>query len=176
MTDFTITSPQDFVRQARFDKAIPGESFTQPVGSNPMERPPQIADAEEALVKTFESLSDKKNIRQMLNLLESNIPVDTLVSATLKSMVGEGIVSPQAAVVMVPAMTVMIVRMADAAGINFKMTLDEDDPVTIEEVEMQKLKEISLENVSDVNEQSSGELAALPTTEAGLMKEPKELI
>lgn len=176
MVNFNITSPEEFIKQSQFDAEIPGESFTQSVGSNPMERPPQIADAEEALLKTFESLSDKKNIRQMLSLLESNMPIDTLVGSTLKGMVGEGIISPQAAIVMVPAMTVMMSRMAEAAGIDFKMSLEEDDPVTIEEVEMQKLKEINLDSVSSVNEQSSGELAALPTTEVGLMKSPKELI
>lgn len=176
MVDFSITSPEQFIMQSQFDATIPGESLAQPIGSNPMERPPQIADAEEALIKTFESLSDKKSIRQMLSLLESNIPIDSLVSMTLKGMVGEGVISPQAAVVMVPAMTVMMVRMADAAGINFKISLEEEDPITIEEVEIEKLKELNLENVSAVNEQSSGELAALPNTESGLMIQPEELI
>lgn len=177
MTNFAITSPQEFMDQIEFDRAIPGEIFTKRPKSFPFERPPQITNVEEALLKVFESMTKEKNIRNMLGILEAKIPIDVAVFGLIRNMVTEGAIAPQAGVVMVPALTVMMARMAEAAGINFKLTSDDNDPITEDELNLSQLKkeELDINKAADTNQISQEELATLQDTDSGLLQKPEEL-
>lgn len=109
--------PDDPKRPGFFSAPIPGESLTQPPGKFPYERAPRFADPEEALRFIFERLIQWRQAAQMLAYLEAGLPVTTLVELICQSGASEGLWSIPMSYVMAPPITVILMRMAQAAGI-----------------------------------------------------------
>jgi len=180
MTDFNVVSDREFMEQRQFESEIPGEAFTQPEGFAPMDRPQAFSDPEEFLDRTLQSLSQPKNVRSTLAILKAGVPLDTVVGSMMNNMVAEGAITPQGAIVSTPALTVMLMRMAEAGGVDFSLTSDGSfEEVTDGELFAAQLKE-SVGNNREANaerigEMSVDELKKLPNTEEGFLKRPEEL-
>lgn len=178
MADLKTQTPEDFFEQAQYERPIAGEALTRPPKRYPMERPPLYPDPAEALDKVFDMLATPTMTRQMLNMLDSGVPLDLLVASMLDNFVGEGATTPQAAITMSPALTTMVMRMAEAGKVQFRLSTDD----RIDEIDPSELHAFDLRNAGKVDkaqrvsEISKDELSALPSTDKGLLSKPEELV
>tara|TARA_R110000803_G_scaffold27428_2_gene64158 strand:+ start:580 stop:1119 length:540 start_codon:yes stop_codon:yes gene_type:complete len=173
---------KEWLDQSVMQGPIPGEVFTTELGSNPMERPPVYTKPTPALLALFESISTPKTMRKVLNLIDSGVPLDVVVSSIMEHFVGEGVTTPQNAMAIAPAFTVMVMRMAGAAGVEITLsTDDEDDELELDPDELEQLgskDNLNVDKAAHVAEISKEELSELPTTDKGigLMQKPEGLM
>jgi hypothetical protein len=99
------------------DAPIPGQSWTNPPNTMPWDRPPQFADVNEGLTYIFKKLRQPDTTKQMLNLMDAGMPVDMLAEGLLMQLFMKGTVGAPALIPMVGPLNVMLIRMAETAGI-----------------------------------------------------------
>ena len=73
------------------DGPIPGQSLTREPKNAVMERPPEIADPNEAVEYYLEKIADPETLDNILHTLEVGMPVKILVEAMLTTGVAGGI-------------------------------------------------------------------------------------
>lgn len=118
----------------QFQRPVPGQSLTVAPGSLPYERPPEMADVDDALDFLFQRIVDERSIYGLLGLMEAGIPISVLVQILLESGFAEGKWSAPMIHVMAPAVAVMLIRIADAAKIPYKLTPQDGKPRPVSEV------------------------------------------
>ena len=116
-----------------FDRPIPGQSLTDEPGNYPWEHPPQYTDLREARDRIFQGITKPENVKQLITMLASDVPVEAIVRTVLFAGFTEGKWSVDMATLLAPVVLVQIVGIAKAAKIEkFRMLLDEqpDDDFT----------------------------------------------
>lgn len=169
-----------YVEEAEFSSPLAGEAFTKPVGGLPYDRPAVHADPQQALEVVFYSLSQPNVVRKLLSVLSAGIPIDYIVAPFLSQIAGEGAVSPHTATLIAPAVTVMLARMAEAADIEYQISLDDDDLIEIGEDEINAArlafnKPNKIDEATRINEISSKELVD-KSKKTSIMQRPESLL
>jgi hypothetical protein len=118
----------------QFQRPVPGQALTVAPGSLPYERPPEMANVDDALDFLFKRITDERAIYSLLGLMESGMPVSTLVQILLQTGFTEGKWTAPMTHVMAPAVGVMLIRIADAAKISYKLTPKDGQPKPVNEV------------------------------------------
>ena len=116
-----------------FDRPIPGQSLTDEPGNYPWEHPPQYTDLREARDRIFQGITKPENVKQLITMLASDVPVEAIVRTVLFAGFTEGKWSVDMATLLAPVVLVQIVGIAKAAKIEkFRILLDEqpDDDFT----------------------------------------------
>lgn len=173
-------SGADIVEELQYSGEVAGESFTLPLRRMPYDRPPEIVDPEILLERVFYALGKEKSIRKTMALLKAGIPIDMIVAPLLSQLAGEGKTTPHVATLIAPAVTIMIARMAEAAGVDYKLSLDSNNTKTVTEEDIAAAKIMlhnseASDNAKRVNEMSSKELVN-KSKKISLMQRPKELL
>lgn len=109
------------------DAPIPGQSLTAPLGDRPWQKPARYSTPDEALTFYLERLSVKRITSQMLDLLETGLPVDTLVDVMQTGAVMEGVHSLDVGIVISPALAEAVMAMADAAEVPYVKSSEDMD-------------------------------------------------
>jgi hypothetical protein len=173
MSNLKALGPEGIVEEIEMDAPLPGESLTQAPGSLPMDRPPQFTDPGQFLDFLFENLAQEQNTRDTLAILRAGVPLDQIVGTTLKSAFGQGLVHPSSMVLATPAFTLMIARMAEAAGVDYKLSSDEGQEDAISDIELlaggMELENDKVNKAMDVRKKSKDLLNLSP----GLMARPE---
>lgn len=165
-----------------FEQPVAGQAFTSKMGSMPFERPAEHTNPAEALAVFFERLSSPAITSKTINMMEAGIPVDLIVTGLSESMAGEGFAHPMTVMQMVPAMTVMLMRMADAAGVKPMLTSDfageagrqiDDSDLDIARLKASGGFHGKTNKAVDVEEKSKKELSELST---GLVARPEGVV
>ncbi len=157
----------------KHDAPMPGQAWTNPRRTLPFDRPSEDTNVEEYLDKIFRKLADPDVASKFLSILEAGVPIDTLVQVVIQSMVGEGKINTNMMFLMAPPLTVMMYRMAEAAGIS--PTLTTDDKKTDIPGLMLNLKGGKLDKATKAASISKDELVGM-TRKEGLMKRPEGII
>lgn len=110
-----------------FERAIPGQSLTVEPRNAPYERPPEIADPEEAIYVHLNNLSNPDAIEDMMFFLELGVDVKTLTEGILRSAVMEGIHSVDVSLIIAPTIHEYIKSTADALDISYDEGFDDVD-------------------------------------------------
>lgn len=103
---------------AKFDGPIPGQSWQHAPRTMPWDRPAQFTDVTQALVYMFKRLRQPAVTKQLLNLVDAGMPVDMLAQGLLTQGFMKGTFSATALVPMVGPLVVMLIRMAETAGLH----------------------------------------------------------
>ena len=103
---------------AKFDGPIPGQSWQHAPRQMPWDRPAQFTDVNQALIYMFKRLRQPAITKQLLNLIDAGMPVDMLVQTMLTQGFMKGTFSATALIPMVGPLVVMLIRMADTAGLH----------------------------------------------------------
>lgn len=111
------------------DGAIPGEALTRPPRTMPYDRPSQFSDPAQAMDFVFKKVMEPKTAIRLLSMLEVGMPIEVIVETILSHGFGEGFINATMLPIMVGPLTVILWRMADAAGI--KPTISTDKPVQL---------------------------------------------
>ena len=123
-----------------FNVAIPGQSLTDEPKNFPWERPPEIADPDDAIKYHLAYLSKAEAIESTLFVLETGLPITTFVSTIMTSAVGNGIHSIDVGLIISPVIHEAIKATADEAEIDYKEEFSNDT----ENNELRKERETTL--------------------------------
>jgi len=156
-----------------FDAPIPGESLTIELGSRPWQQAPEMATVDEAIEYYMERLSTDEFMNQLMDVLELEVPITSIVNTMQLNSVMEGVHSVDVGVLVSPLLVEMIMYMADMAKVDYVSGLEKPDtsdklsPTKIAKM-MNKFKEEVDE--MDVDEEPSVEALKEETEEPkGLM-------
>jgi len=156
-----------------FDAPIPGESLVIELGSRPWQQAPEMATVDEAIEYYMERLSTDEFMNQLMDVLELEVPITSIVNTMQLNSVMEGVHSVDVGVLISPLLVEMIMYMADMAKVDYVSGLEKPDtsdklsPTKIAKM-MNKFKEEVDE--MDVDEEPSVEALEEKTEEPkGLM-------
>ena len=105
---------------------IAGMSMTHEVGARPWQTPPQQATVQEAIAHYIERMQDDSITEQIVNILQSDVPVTTLANTIQLAGVMEGRHSIDVGVLILPVIMEMIMLIADAEGIKYETGMERD--------------------------------------------------
>lgn len=98
---------------------IPGQSLTATPGAAQYERPPQKNTPEDAFEAYLEKFDDPQNRETLFELLETRMPLDSVVTTLTREAVRNGVHSVDLAVVLRPVVHQYLSVLADAAGVEY---------------------------------------------------------
>ena len=106
---------------------IPGQSLTGEPKSYPWENPPKYAKPFDAAMYHLEQLDEPKKVTALLDMLELDVDLVTLVSGVLRMGVSEGIHTVDVSLLIAPVLHEFIKGHADRSGIDYNEGFDEED-------------------------------------------------
>jgi len=102
-----------------FDRPTPGMSLTAELGNRPWQQPPQYSTVEEALQWYIPRLTNPEMLDQLLNVMESGIPLTTIADAMQTGGVMEGKHSLDVGILILPVLIETMAYLAEEAGIEY---------------------------------------------------------
>ena len=123
-----------------YNVAIPGQSLTDEPKNFPWERPPEIVDPSEAVKHHLKYLNAEDAIESTLFVLESGLPITSLVSTLMTNAVGNGIHSIDVGLIISPVIHESIKATAEEAGVKYKEKYSDEK----QKSEARKQRETSL--------------------------------
>lgn len=108
------------------DGPIPGQSLTTEPRKFPYERPPEYTDIDDILDFLFRRLSTEKVAMRALAAMEMGVPIKMIVENIITTGASEGFFPIHAGYVAAPALSVMLIRMAEKADITPRLTPNDE--------------------------------------------------
>lgn len=142
-----------------FSKAIPGQSLTDELGGRPYEKPPSVTSPKEAMDNIVQSLEEEPSRTEFLKLLDAGLSAETVASAIVLKMFSEGVITPDVAEILKPALVGYITKEAVDAGIEGINVVNElpkegmdamDHSMLMEKVNPQKHARIRQEDSEEI--------------------------
>ena len=109
------------MRDVLLDAPIPGMSLTHELGNRPWQSPPKAASVGEAMETYLPAFESEEVVPQIINVLESGIPVATIAESTMLGGVMEGRHTIDVGILILPFLMEMIAYVGDLAGIEYSM-------------------------------------------------------
>jgi hypothetical protein len=157
------------------DFPIPGQSLTAPLGERPWQGPPRFTTVEKTLEYYIPKLTSDRMAGQALDLLESGVPVDTLVDTIQLGGVMEGIHSVDVGILASPILAEVIHQMAKSAGVKHKIVGEEIDPNIPDSSEISMaMKDAAKKKGESMAESATPVVEEVPMDE--MIEEPKGLM
>ena len=107
------------VSSPSFDRPVPGMSLTAELGNRPWQQPPQYSTVEEALQWYIPRLTNPEMLDQLLDVMESGIPLTTIADAMQTGGVMEGKHSLDVGILILPVLIETMAYLAEEAGIKY---------------------------------------------------------
>jgi hypothetical protein len=108
-----------------FNAPIPGMGMTTELGNRPWERPSQYATVDEALDFYIPRLADDEMSEQLVELMETGIPLTTIANGIQMNGVMEGKHSADVGILILPVLIEMMRFIGDSAGAKYDTGLEE---------------------------------------------------
>jgi len=153
--------------EPRLEAPIPGMSMTHEVGARPWQQPAQYTKMEDIIDYYISSMSDESFKTQLLNILESDIPVTTLANTIQLNSVMQGIHSIDTGLLVMPVIMEFMMFIADENDIKYVTGMERNVKEEIKESVMQNaLAKFSKENdVNSSNEEEQDMIIEEPIVE-----------
>ena len=123
-------------REPSFDRPIPGQSMTAPLGERPWQNPPRYSSVEETLQFYMPRITSQKMANQLMNILEMGVPIDTVVDTVQLGGVMEGVHSVDIGILISPVLAEVMEQMAIAADVDYVLEGNESDEETPDDSEI----------------------------------------
>jgi hypothetical protein len=112
----------------QFDAPIPGESLTSAPGGMPWEKPAQFSDPEAAVEEMLKRLAPgTKLFDQAIKFMDAGVAAEALAKMVTFSGFTEGLWTPDVAELIKGPLTVYMVHIANAAGIDPVVDMDDGE-------------------------------------------------
>lgn len=108
-----------------FSGPIPGQSLTAEPGNYPWEQPPKYANPLDALDYYLKRFTNQEVLDDLVDMLEMGIPVATFTEIALKRGFMEGLHTVDVKMLLKPMLMMHIKGLADAAGVEYKLSMDD---------------------------------------------------
>ena len=157
-----------------FTAPIPGQSLVREPGNAPYEQPPEIVNAEQALMGHINYFNDADVMEKVIAAIDFGFDVETFVEGYLRSAVLEGIHTVDVSLAVKKPLMEFIAKILDAVGVPYAMVeqdLSEEVDASLKEIdrELQDLKKNESAREVFIDEVSELDMEEEPTEEA-----PKE--
>ena len=96
--------------KVQFNAPIPGESLTAELGGRPWQTPPKLATVDEAIDYYMERMSSEDFMEQVVDVLESGVPVSTIANTLQLASVMDGIHTVDVGTLVVPVIMEMMIH------------------------------------------------------------------
>jgi len=130
--DDTVTLPSGAERSA-FDTNIPGQSLTKEPGLYPWDKPSMFNTPDEVMDHFVAKFNSEDSAKHLIGLLSSGIAVDDIVDSMLLAGFSEGMFTPDVAILAAEDLGMLIIYLADSAGIKYKVS-DKENEVDVQDV------------------------------------------
>jgi|TARA_R110000796_G_scaffold126906_1_gene242061 hypothetical protein len=159
---------------------IAGMSMTHELGARPWQTPPKQTTVQEVIAHYIERMQDDSLTEQIVNILQSDIPVTTLANTIQLAGVMEGRHSIDTGMLVLPVIMEMIMLIADAEGIEYQTGMERDKETEVKDSRImagmaKARKEILADQKLDSNE-TDNETERRVDTEEMLAELPKGLM
>ena len=109
------------VLEPMIDAPIAGQSLTAELGNRPWQQPPQYSTVEDALQYYIPRLTNPEMLDDLLNVMETGIPLTTLANAIQSSGVMEGKHSLDVGILIMPVLMETMAYLAEESGIEYEV-------------------------------------------------------
>ena len=107
-----------------FDGPIPGQALTAETGTRAWENPPELTTVEEATDYYLERMSSDEFTEQLVNTMETGVPITTIASILQLGAVMEGIHSLDVGMLVTPILIEMMMLIGDSEKIKYETGLE----------------------------------------------------
>jgi len=105
---------------------IPGMSLTTEPGNRPWENPPNLVSIEDAMeFYTKRILGTPENHDQVLDLIESSLPIRNIANILMKTSVMEGYHTIDVGILVLPVIEELLMSIADIHDVTYVETIDD---------------------------------------------------
>jgi len=154
-----------------FDAPIPGESLTFELGSRPWQQAPQMSTVDEVIEYYMERMSTDDFMNQLMDVLELEVPITSIVNTMQLNSVMEGVHSVDVGVLISPLLVEMIMYMADMAKVDYVSGLEKPDTSDkLSPTKVAKMMNKFKQEVEDIDIEEE------PSVETQETEEPKGLM
>jgi len=119
--------------QPRLEAPVAGMALTHEVGARPWQTPPQQPTIQEAVQHYVNKMEDDSVSEQIIDILESGVPVTTLANTIQLAGVMEGRHTIDVGMLATPVIMEMIINMAEGAGIEYNTGMERDIDEEVED-------------------------------------------
>lgn len=112
--------------KAVFNAPIPGESLTAELGGRPWQTPPKLTTVDEAIDYYMERMSSEEFMDQVVDVMESGVPISVIANTLQLASVMDGIHSVDIGMLVIPIIMEMMMLLADSAGIEYNTGMEKD--------------------------------------------------
>lgn len=119
----------DITNEPMLDAPIAGMSMTHELGARPWQSPAQYTTVEEALEYYIPRFANDDVTEQLMDVLETGVPVATLANTIQLAGVMEGKHNIDVGMLVIPVLMELIMYMADEEGIEYNTGLEKDDDI-----------------------------------------------
>ena len=109
-----------------FNKPIPGESLTAELGARPWQNTPQFSTVEDALGFYIPRIAQDEFAKDLINVMESGVPLTSLANVIMLSGVMEGRHSVDVGILSIPALIETMRLIGDSAGASYDTGMEEN--------------------------------------------------
>ena len=116
-----------------FNAPVPGESLTSPSDMpKAWERPPEHSDVENAMEAIYMELTQEDTLRNLIDMIDSDIPLDEIAQVVLYKGYTEGKFNPDLMLLLIEPTLYLLIAIADYGDIRDYVLYSEevDDPDT----------------------------------------------
>ena len=111
------------------DAPIAGQSLTAELGNRPWQQPPQYTTVEEALEFYIPRLTNPSMLEDLLDVMETGIPLTSIANALQSGGVMEGKHSVDVGILVIPVLIETMAYLAEEADVEYTVgTGNEEDP------------------------------------------------
>jgi len=110
-----------------FDAPIPGQSLVAELGARPWQTPPQFKTVDEAIEYYMSRMTSEEFMVQVVDILETGVPVATLANTIQLSSVMEGKHTLDIGILVAPFLMELLMMLGDSAGVEYKTGLENPD-------------------------------------------------
>lgn len=146
----------DINNEPMLDAPIPGQSLTHELGARPWQTPAQYTTVEEALDYYIPRFANDDVTEQLLDVLETGVPVSTLANTIQLAGVMEGKHSIDVGMLVIPVLMELIMYMADEEGIEYNTGLEKDEEIRSTQIQ-KALVRLQEESEAQAEEEGSPE-------------------
>lgn len=114
------------IEERSFDAPIPGQALVAELGGRPWQTPPKLTTVDEAIDYYMERMSSEEFMDELVEILESGIPVAVIANTIQLANVMDGLHSIDVGMLVLPIIMEMMMFIGDSAGIKYNTGMEED--------------------------------------------------
>tara|TARA_R110002020_G_scaffold12830_1_gene46663 strand:+ start:567 stop:1076 length:510 start_codon:yes stop_codon:yes gene_type:complete len=158
--------------EPRLEAPIPGMSMTHEVGARPWQQPAQYTEMEDVIDYYITRMSDDSFKTQLVNVMESGVPLTSLANSIQLASVMQGIHSIDTGLLIMPVLMELMMLIAEQNDVEYITGMERNKKEEIKESVMQNaLAKFQKEQDNETDDEVLDKVEVMPQEESmsGLM-------